>query len=107
MSKRCTTRKTSPIRGTASSTPPRPKTRVVAASLVARDNLISSVRDLTLRYGTRTGLEREVKPYERRGVTARDRLERRLRRTRTLVERDLRQRRRRVERTMRQNRRGL
>jgi F0F1-type ATP synthase membrane subunit b/b' len=77
----------------------------VGASLLARDNLVATVRDLTARYRTRTSLERELKRYERRGVTARNRFERQIRRTRTRVERELRQRRRGVERTLRQNRR--
>ena len=79
----------------------------VGASLVARDNLVSTVRGLATRYRTRTGLERELRRYERRGATARNRLERQVRRTRTKVERELRQRRSRLERTVRQNRRRL
>jgi len=43
----------------------------VGASLMARDNLVSSVRGLATKYRTRTGLERELKRYERRGHTAR------------------------------------
>jgi hypothetical protein len=73
----------------------------VGAGLLARDNIVS----LVTRYGTKTGWERELKRYERRGVTARNKLERRVRRTRTRFERRLRQRRRGVERTVRQNRR--
>jgi hypothetical protein len=79
----------------------------VGASLVARDNLVSTVNGLVSKYGTRTNFERELKRYERRGATARNRLERQVRRARTRVERDLRQRRSLVERTMRQNRRRL
>jgi F0F1-type ATP synthase membrane subunit b/b' len=79
----------------------------VGASLVARDNLVASVREMRNRYSTRTSLERELKRYERRGATARNRFERRVRKTRTLVERELRQRRRSVERSFRQNRRRL
>ncbi|MGN6170183.1 MAG: hypothetical protein ACTHQQ_18725 [Solirubrobacteraceae bacterium] len=127
-SKRATTRKTTGTsrprnsgRRSRTSTHTQPKTRVeqaqilaeravlvpVGASLVARDNLVAGVRDLTSRYGTRTSLERELKRYERRGVTARNRFERRVRKTRTLVEREMRQRRRGVERNFRQNRRRL
>jgi hypothetical protein len=77
----------------------------VGASLLARDNLVSTVRGLATRYRTRTALERELKRYERRGATARNRFERQVRRTRTRFERQVRQRRSLVERTMRQNRR--
>jgi len=79
----------------------------VGASLVARDNLVSTVRGLATKYRSRTALERELKRYERRGATARNRFERQVRRTRTKVERELRQRRSRFERTVRQNRRRL
>jgi hypothetical protein len=77
----------------------------VGATLLARDNLVSSVRDLSTRYGTRASIERELKRYERRGSTARNRFERQVRRTRTSFERELRQRRSKVQRTVRQNRR--
>jgi hypothetical protein len=33
----------------------------VGVSLVARDNLVSGVRDLATKYGTRTSIEREIK----------------------------------------------
>src|SRR5438477_9557454 len=65
----------------------------VGATLLARDSLVSTVRDLGTRYRTRAGLEREFKRYERRGTTARNRAERQMRRNRTSVERQLRQRR--------------
>jgi hypothetical protein len=77
----------------------------VGASLLARDNLVSSVRGLATKYRTRSSLEREIKRYERRGATARNRFEREVRRSRTRFERELRQRRTRVERGVRQNRR--
>ena len=77
------------------------------ASLLARDNLVSTVKGFATRYRTRTGLEREIRRYEKRGVTARNRLEHQVRRARTRVEREMRQRRSLVERTMRQNRRRL
>ena len=79
----------------------------VGASLLARDNLVSTVKGLATKYRTRNGFERELKRFERRGVTARNRFERQVRRTRTRVEREMRQRRSLVERTMRQNRRRL
>ena len=114
-------RKTSTARkpSTQSSTSTQPKTRVeqvqvlaervvlvpVGASLLARDNLVTTVKDITTKYRSRTGLERELKRYERRGATARNRFERQVRRTRTRVERELRQRRNSVQRTVKQNRR--
>jgi hypothetical protein len=73
----------------------------VGASLLARDNLVSTVKGLATKYRTRTSVERELKRYERRGASARNRFERQVRRTRTKFERELRQRRRRVEREVR------
>jgi len=55
----------------------------VGASLLARDNLVATVTGLVTKYRTRTGFERELKRYERRGATARNRLERQVRRSRT------------------------
>jgi hypothetical protein len=66
----------------------------VGAGLVVRDD----IRGLVTRYGTRAGLEREIKRYEKRGNTARTRAERRLRQRRTRIERAVKQNRRRVER---------
>jgi len=79
----------------------------VGASLLAGDNLVSTVRGLATKYRSRAGLERELRRYERRGATARNRFERQIRRTRTRVERQVRQRRHRVERTVKQNRRSF
>jgi hypothetical protein len=79
----------------------------VGASLLVRDNLVSTAKGLATKYRTRAGLERELKRYERRGATARNRFERQVRKTRTRFERELRQRRNRVERTVKQNRRRL
>jgi hypothetical protein len=119
--KPATTQRTSTARKSAASTTTstQPKTPVeqvqelaervvlvpVGASLLARDNLVSTVKGLATRYRTRAAIEREFKRYERRGATARNRFERQVRRTRTKFERELRQRRSRVERTVRQNRR--
>lgn len=77
----------------------------VGASLLARENLVSTVTGLVSKYGTRAGFERELKRYERRGATARNRFERQIRRSRTRFERQVRQRRSLVERTIKQNRR--
>jgi hypothetical protein len=120
--KAATSRKTTSTRKTAASattTSTQPKTVVdqaqeiaeravlvpVGASLLVRDNLVSTVKGLATKYSTRAGLEKELKRYERRGVTARNRFERQVRKSRTRFERELRQRRTRVERTVKQNRR--
>jgi hypothetical protein len=79
----------------------------VGAGLLARDNLVSTVKGLATKYGTRDSVERELERYERRGASARNRFERQVRRTRTKFERELRQRRTRVERTVKQNRRRV
>ena len=79
----------------------------VGASLLVRDNLVSTVRDLGTKYQTRASIERELKRYERRGSTARNRFERQVRRSRTSLERQLRQRRNQVQRTVKQNRRRV
>ncbi len=121
--KTTTTRKTTAARRPRASTTTStlPKTQVgqaqqlaervllvpVGASLLARDNLVSTVKDFATKYRTRASFERELKRYERRGVTARNRFERQVRKTRTQVEREVRQRRTRVERTVKQNRRRL
>lgn len=122
--KPATTKKSTATRRTASAattTSTQPKTAVeqvqdlagrvvlvpVGASLLVRDDIVSTVKDLASKYSTRTNLERELKRYERRGVTARNRFERQVRKTRTRFERELRQRRTRVERSVRQNRRRL
>ena len=76
----------------------------VGAGLLASDNLVSTVKGLASKYSTRSTFQRELKRYERRGVTARNRFERQVRRARTRFERELRQRSSLVERTMRQNR---
>ena len=105
--------------GSSATTSTQPETRVaqaqklaeravlvpMGASLLARDNLVSTVQGFATKYRTRAGVERELKRYERRGATARNRFERQVRKTRTRFERELRQRRTRVERTVRQNRR--
>jgi hypothetical protein len=79
----------------------------VGAGLLARDNFVSTVTGLVSKYGTRSGFERELKRYERRGATARNRFERQIRRSRTRFERQVRQRRSLIERTIKQNRRRV
>ena len=56
--------------------------------LVARDS-----RETAKGFQTRTGVERELKRFERRGNTARNRTLRQVKRTRTRVEREVRKRR--------------
>jgi hypothetical protein len=79
----------------------------VGASLLARDNVVSTAKGFATKYRTRTGLEREIKRYERRGASARNRFERQVRRTRTKFERELRQRRTRLEHEVRSVRRDI
>jgi hypothetical protein len=110
--------KTAPTATTTSTHPANPVERAqvlaeravlvpIGATLLVRDSVVSTVKDLASSYSTRAGIERELERYERRGSSARTRLERRVRRERTRVERDLRQRRARLERAVRQNRRAL
>lgn len=79
----------------------------VGASLLARDTVVSSVRGLASKYSSRTSVQHELRRYERRGSTARNRFERQVRRTRTRFERQLRQRRNLIEKTIKQNRRRV
>lgn len=76
----------------------------VGAALEARDVVVDTATDLVSSYGSRAKVERKIKKFERRGGTARNQLEREVKRTRTRVERELRQRRNRVERTLNRNR---
>jgi len=75
----------------------------VGAGLVVRDD----INRLAVRYGTRAGLERELKRYEKRGSVVRNRLERRVRKQRRGLERAVRQNRRRVERDIQSVRKDL
>ena len=72
----------------------------VGAGLLASDNLVSTVKGLAGKYRTRPALERELKRYERRGATARNRFERELRQRRSLVEKTMHQNRRRLNREL-------
>src|SRR5690348_5790975 len=51
----------------------------VGAGLLAGEDLVSTVKGLAAKYRTRPALERELKRYERRGATARNRFERQVR----------------------------
>jgi hypothetical protein len=76
----------------------------VGAVLIARDNVVSTVQDIRTSYSTPEKAQRELRRFERRGTTARNRIERGVRKTRTRVERELRQRRNRAQRLLKQNR---
>ncbi len=69
----------------------------VGAALVARERVLSSVSDAFSSYSTPTKAQAQLRKFERRGSTARTRLEREVRKTRTRVERELRERRRELE----------
>ena len=79
----------------------------VGATLLVRDNVVSTLSGLATKYRTRAGVERELKRFERRGASARNRFERQVRKTRTRFERQVRQRRSLIEKTMKQNRRRV
>jgi hypothetical protein len=72
----------------------------VGAALIARDRVVSTVSDTISSYSSTTKAQAQLKRFERRGVTARNRLEREVRKARVRFERDLRQRRRRIESTV-------
>jgi hypothetical protein len=107
---------------TAASSAPTPRTPVeqvqhaaqrvvlipVGAALTATDRVTEAVTELAKAYSTpetaQKRVERDLRRFERRGTTARNRAERRIKRTRTRVERELRQRRTRAVRVARRNR---
>jgi hypothetical protein len=72
----------------------------VGATLEARDRVLGLAGELVSRYGNRAAAEREVnkdiRRFERRGTTARNQLERDVKRARTRLERAVRTRRRNV-----------
>jgi hypothetical protein len=72
----------------------------VGAALIARDRVLASVNDTISSYGSTSKAQAQLRRFERRGVTARNRVEREVRKTRVRVERELRQRRREIERTV-------
>lgn len=72
----------------------------VGAALIARDRVLASVNDTISSYRSTTKAQAQLRRFERRGVTARNRVEREVRKTRVRVERELRQRRREIERTV-------
>ena len=72
----------------------------VGAALIARDRVFASVNDTISSYGSTSKAQAQLRRFERRGVTARNRVEREVRKTRVRVERELRQRRREIEKTV-------
>ena len=70
----------------------------VGATLEARDRALGLVNGIADRFGSRTAAERElnkdIRRFERRGTTARNQLERDVRKARTRLERVVRTRRR-------------
>jgi hypothetical protein len=69
----------------------------VGAALLARDRVVSTVSDTLSTYSSGTKTQAQLRRFERRGITARNRLEREVRKARVRVERQLRTRRRVVE----------
>src|SRR5205823_10163975 len=72
----------------------------VGAALLARDRVVSTVSDTLSTYSSGPKTQAQLRRFERRGVTARNRLEREVRKARVRVERELRQRRRKIERSV-------
>jgi len=72
----------------------------VGAALIARELVIDSVSDTVSTYSSSTKTQAQLRKFERRGATARNRLEREVRKARVRVERELRQRRRVIESTV-------
>src|SRR5215212_6464469 len=70
----------------------------VGAALTARDRVVQGYDYLRKTYGDPDSVQRQLKKFERRGTTGRNRFERQLKRSRTRVERELRQRRNQVRR---------
>ncbi len=66
----------------------------VGAALIARERVLSGVNDAITSYNSTSKASAQLRKFERRGATARNRLEREVRKTRVRVERELRQRRR-------------
>jgi hypothetical protein len=66
----------------------------VGAALIARERVLSEVSDAITNYNSTSKASAQLRKFERRGATARNRLEREVRKTRVRVERELRERRR-------------
>jgi hypothetical protein len=72
----------------------------VGAALIARDRVVSTVSGTISTYSSTTKTRQQLRRFERRGVTARNRLEREVRKARVRFEREVRQRRRSIESTV-------
>jgi flagellar basal body rod protein FlgC len=77
----------------------------VGAALIARERLVAEVSDAIANYNSTAKAGAQLRKFERRGTTARNRVERELRKTRVRVEREVRQTRTRVERELERRRR--
>jgi hypothetical protein len=66
----------------------------VGAALIARERVLAGVNDAIANYNSTSKANAQLRKFEHRGATARNRLEREVRKTRVRVERELRQRRR-------------
>jgi hypothetical protein len=69
----------------------------VGAALIARDRVLEGVNEAISSYNSTSKATAQLRKFERRGSTARNRFERKVRKTRVRVERELRQTRTRVE----------
>jgi hypothetical protein len=69
----------------------------VGAALIARERVLSGVNDAITNYNSTAKANAQLRKFEHRGITARNRLEREVRKTRVRIERELRQRRRESE----------
>jgi hypothetical protein len=65
----------------------------VGAALIARERVLAGVNDAITNYNSTSKANAQLRKFEHRGATARNRLEREVRKTRVRVERELRQRR--------------
>ncbi len=72
----------------------------VGAALIARERIVSTVSDTVSTYSSPAKTQAQLRKFERRGATARNRLEREVRKARVRVERELRQRRNKIESTV-------
>jgi hypothetical protein len=79
----------------------------LGATLIARDNVVETVKPYVKRTTAQREVTKNLKRYERRGTTARNKLERQVKRTRTQLERSLRQRRNKVESVVKRSSRNI
>ena len=72
----------------------------VGAALIARERVVSEVSDAVSHYSSTSKAKAQLRRFERRGATARNRVESEVRKVRVRVERELRQRRRKLNKTV-------